>query len=75
MTTKSTSAALIGLSMIPRAEIAMVVMHQGLALGAWAVPDSAFAGMVFVSTVTCLGTPLLLIPLLHRQPFAKESTP
>lgn len=61
-------ATLIGVSMIPRAEIAMVIMHQGQQLGPEVVPPSVYAGMVMVSGVTCLLAPLVLNPLLRRWP-------
>lgn len=61
-------AALIGASMIPRAEIAMVIMHQGQQLGPEVVPPPVYAGMVIVSGVTCLLAPLALNPLLNRWP-------
>lgn len=61
-------AVLIGASMIPRAEIAMVIMHQGQLLGPDVVPPSVYAGMVIVSGVTCLLAPLALNPLLKRWP-------
>lgn len=61
-------AALIGISMIPRAEIAMVIMHQGRRLGPDVVPPSVYAAMVVVSALTCLLAPLLLGPLLDRWP-------
>jgi Kef-type K+ transport system membrane component KefB len=40
-----TSAALISLSMVPRAEIAMVVMQRGYQLGDWAVPQEVFSAI------------------------------
>ncbi len=49
---------LLGLSMVPRAEIAMIIMQRGLSSGDWAVPPSVFSAMVMVSAVTCLITPL-----------------
>jgi Kef-type K+ transport system membrane component KefB len=61
-------AALLGASMIPRAEIAMVIMHQGQQLGPEVVPPPVYAGMVMVSAVTCLLAPLALSPLLKRWP-------
>ena len=54
------SMSLIAVSMIPRAEIAMVIMQQGQGLGDWAVPPELFGGMVVVSMVTCLIVPLAL---------------
>lgn len=61
-------ACLIGVSMVPRAEIAMVIMAEGRRLGDWAVPPEVFAGLVGVSLVTCLITPLLVRTLLERWP-------
>lgn len=60
-------AVLLGISMIPRAEIAMILMRQGQALGPAVVPAEAFAGMVFVSAGTCIVTPLVLRPMLARR--------
>ncbi|MFW5686330.1 MAG: cation:proton antiporter [Spirochaetota bacterium] len=49
--TSTAGAAAIGVSMIPRAEITMVIMQKARALGPWAAPSSAYAAMVFVSLV------------------------
>ncbi len=65
--TRPASAALLGFSMIPRAEVAMVIMQHGLLLGAWAVPQEVFAGMVVVSLLTCLPAPLLIRAWLRRK--------
>jgi Kef-type K+ transport system membrane component KefB len=62
------AAATLGVSMIPRAEIAMLVMHRGLAHGPWAVSEKVYAGMVFVCALTCIGAPLLLQNMLTRWP-------
>lgn len=62
------SGLLIGVSMIPRAEIAMVIMHQGQQLGPQVVPSAIYSAMVVVSIGTCLLAPLLLSPLLKRWP-------
>jgi Kef-type K+ transport system membrane component KefB len=53
-------AALLGVSMVPRAEIAMIIMQHGLLLGAWAVSERLFAAMVVVSLATCLATPIVI---------------
>ncbi|MGB3862948.1 MAG: hypothetical protein WBE11_15060 [Candidatus Aminicenantaceae bacterium] len=55
-----TSALLLSVSMVPRAEIAMLVMQRGRDLGDWAVPDHVFGAMVIVSLATCLFFPLAL---------------
>jgi len=62
------SALLIGASMVPRAEIAMVIMERGAALGEWAVPPPVFSAMVLVSIVTCIASPLTVRSLLQRWP-------
>lgn len=69
--TDGKSAFLLGLSMIPRAEIAMVIMYQGHHLGEWAVSSELFGAMVLVSAATCLIAPLTLYPLLSRWPQAE----
>jgi Kef-type K+ transport system membrane component KefB len=50
----------IGLSMVPRAEIAMVVVDAGRRLGADVMPEAAYGAMVVVVLTTCLVTPWLL---------------
>ncbi|MDC0832798.1 cation:proton antiporter [Geitlerinema sp. CS-897] len=59
-------ATLIGVSMIPRAEISTIVMQKGLALGSWAVSDRVFAAMVVVSAMTTTVIPILLSSLLDK---------
>lgn len=61
-------ASLVGVSMIPRAEIAMIVMQKGKSLGDWAVPPAVFAAMVMVSAVTCMAAPVVVQSLLRRWP-------
>ncbi len=60
----STGALVLGLSLVPRAEIALVIMQRGLELGAWAVPPTVFAQVVLISAVTVLIMPLVLRPML-----------
>lgn len=63
-----TAAVLIGFSMVPRAEIAMIIMEHGLSLGAWAVPPQVYAAMVLVSAMTCIFSPIIVRALLRRWP-------
>lgn len=65
-------AALIGVSMIPRAEIAMIVMQHGLSLGDWAVPPEVYAAMVVVTALTCIISPILINQMFNRFPQTKE---
>ena len=60
-------ATAIGLSMVPRAEVMMIVMQHGLTLGDWAVSSHVFSAMVVVSALTSLLTPLILRPLLTQS--------
>ena len=55
-----TSSVLISLSMVPRAEIAMVVMQKGHHLGGGVVSDKVFSAMVLVSLGTCILSPVVL---------------
>jgi Kef-type K+ transport system membrane component KefB len=57
----------LSVSMVPRAEIALLVAGTAHALGPWALPNQAFAGMVIVSAATTLGAPLLLRHSLQTQ--------
>ncbi len=67
LTTDKTSALLLSISMIPRAEIAMVIMERGRQLGDWAASPQIFTSMIIVSAITCTAAPLLLRPLLQKQ--------
>ncbi len=58
-------AAALGLSMIPRAEITMIIMQKGLARGI--VDKSLYSGMVLVSAVTCVVGPVLLRWMLQKH--------
>ncbi|MGE0459772.1 MAG: cation:proton antiporter, partial [Vicinamibacterales bacterium] len=59
------AGVLIGLSMMPRAEIAMVVVDAARRLGPDVMPDDAYAAMVLVVLGTCLITPWLLATRLR----------
>lgn len=75
LTLGTAGGVLVGVSMLPRAEIFMVVMQRGLRLGEWAVPAHVFSAMVLVSAVTCFVTPPALQPLLRRwHPKAQEDS-
>jgi len=67
-----TPGLLIGLSMIPRAEIALLAMERGHALGL--VPEGVFAAMAGVSLVTALVVPLLVTPLLRAHKPAQDAS-
>jgi hypothetical protein len=60
-------ALTIGVSMIPRAEIALVVMYECRAIDEQVVPPEVFAGMVMVTLGTCIVSPILLRRMLSRE--------
>ncbi len=62
------ASVVLSLSMVPRAEIAMVVMKKGSELGEWAVPEKVFSAMVLVSLITCISAPIILRFLLRKWP-------
>jgi len=61
-------AALIGISMVPRAEIALVVARQGRDLGEWALTAEAYSALVLIVAVTCTLAPAAVRWLLRRWP-------
>jgi Kef-type K+ transport system membrane component KefB len=63
---KPRDAALLGVSMMPRAEIALVIMQYGVLLGPWAVSPPLFSAMVVVSLLTSLAGPIGIRSQLRR---------
>ncbi len=61
-------ATLIGVSLVPRAEITMIIMERARQLGDWAVPAELFAAFVLISALTCLVAPIALELLFRRWP-------
>ncbi|WP_152053117.1 cation:proton antiporter [Tautonia marina] len=60
------TSLLLGIGMVPRAEIAMVIVERGRAMGSDVVPPEVFSAMVLVVLGTCLIAPLSLRPLLRQ---------
>jgi Kef-type K+ transport system membrane component KefB len=58
--------ALLGVSMIPRAEIALLVMQRGQQLGDWAVPERLFAAVAVVALASSLLAPIAVARVLDR---------
>jgi Kef-type K+ transport system membrane component KefB len=59
---------LLGVSMIPRAEIALLVAHTGNQLGKWAVSDVLYGAVVCCAGFTSIVSPVVLERLLHVWP-------
>jgi Kef-type K+ transport system membrane component KefB len=68
------SAVLIGVSMVPRAEIAMVIAQTAVTMGAWALPADAYGAIVLVCAATCLVTPVVVNQLLSKWPQGNEQS-
>ena len=58
----------LGVSMVPRAEIALVVIYECRAIAPDVVPPAVFAGMVMVALATSIVSPLILRRSLAREP-------
>jgi len=67
LTLTKSDAVLLGISMIPRAEIALVIMYQCRQFGEDVVPDNIFAAMVLVAAATALVAPFTLRYLLAKR--------
>ena len=63
---KWAGALLLGVSMVPRAEIALIIMQRGLALGNSVIPVDVFNAMVMLTATTCLLSPFVIRILLKR---------
>ncbi len=63
----SQDAVLIGVSMIPRAEVSMIIMQHGLRNEAIGIGEELFGGMLLVVLATCLLVPLLLRRLMGSE--------
>ncbi len=63
---KWTGALLLGMSMVPRAEIALIIMQRGLAFGNSVIPVRVFNAMVMLTSTTCLLSPFFIRLLLKR---------
>ena len=57
----------LGISMVPRAEITMVILERGRAAGSVLLPPKVFSAMVVVSLLTCILAPITTLGLLKRM--------
>lgn len=60
---RTRTGLLLGMSMVPRAEIALLILQQGYELGPWAVPSDVLSAVVIVCLATWFLTPVLIRPL------------
>jgi Kef-type K+ transport system membrane component KefB len=67
------AGAVMGASMLPRAEIALLVAGIGNRMGDWAVPDVVYGGLVCAAGMSAIASPLLLEGLFRRWPEVHES--
>lgn len=61
-----TSALAVSISLVPRAEIMLVIAGSAKAYGAGILPDELFAALVFISAMSCVLTPAVVRPLLKK---------
>ncbi|MDB9541219.1 cation:proton antiporter [Anabaenopsis tanganyikae CS-531] len=61
-------ATLLGVSLVPRAEITLIIMQRGLSLGNWVISPQVFAAMVVVCGLTSVATPLIVHRMLEQWP-------
>lgn len=66
-TAGATTALTIGVSLVPRAEIAFVILDRARELGDWAMSEELFGAMLVVSAGTCLLAPVGLKGLLRTR--------
>ncbi|MDH3659922.1 MAG: cation:proton antiporter [Alphaproteobacteria bacterium] len=71
--TSPREGVLVGLSMIPRAEIFLIVILHGVALGDWAVPEPLYIAAVLVSISTCILAPIAVRRLMADRPRFEEA--
>lgn len=67
LTTSAGGAMLIAISMIPRAEVAMVVLEQGHAVAPEHITDELYSAAILTFGVTCVLAPLVAGPLLKTR--------
>jgi Kef-type K+ transport system membrane component KefB len=60
------SAATLGVSLVPRAEITMIITQRALEAGPWALSQDAYSAMVLVVLATCVLAPPTLHHLIRR---------
>jgi Kef-type K+ transport system membrane component KefB len=67
LTTGASGAMLIALSMIPRAEVAMVVFDQGRTVAPEHVTNELYSAAILTSAITCVVAPLIVGRLLRTR--------
>jgi len=68
------TGGLIGASMVPRAEIYLIVLLHGLTLGAWAMPQQLYTAAVLAAVATCIAGPYAVAMLLGAEGQREQPT-
>jgi Kef-type K+ transport system membrane component KefB len=68
-----TAGAALAISMVPRAEVALIVTSEAHKLGTWAMPPELYTHIVVAALITCLA-PLFLPGLLGRVGLKEKET-
>ncbi len=67
------ASVVLGFSMIPRAEIAMIVVQKAAAFGEKIMPAHIYSSMVLVTIMTCILAPFIVGWLFHKwRPASKD---
>jgi Kef-type K+ transport system membrane component KefB len=66
--TTSVGAVAIGVSMVPRAEICLLVAQRAQAMGPDVLPPQGFTALVLTSAITVIAAPVVLRQVLQRMP-------
>ena len=66
------SGLLLGVSMVPRAEIGLLVARSANRLGDWAISHAMYGALVVAFGLTATAAPIVLAVLLKRWPSAAE---
>ncbi len=67
LVTDHNSAVTMSVSMVPRAEITLIIMERGHALGEWAVGPDVYASFVAVCAFTSTAAPIVADRMLAGQ--------
>jgi Kef-type K+ transport system membrane component KefB len=73
LTLNHSAAVLIGISMIPRAEISLIIAQRGFMLGEWAVSPNLFLWLVIISGATAVFVPVTLKRVIRSKSLKMET--
>ncbi|MBD3347010.1 MAG: hypothetical protein GF401_18300 [Chitinivibrionales bacterium] len=66
--TSRRQALTLGISMVPRAEVAMIIIHQAHRIAPEMVPQSIVSAIALVAIITAILSPIIIEGLLKKKP-------